>query len=235
MTPDEQTFTHPQTKHYVVEHLDNELEAWSKLEYLTIARECAPSRDTPHSQMPHSPSFHLTSLPEELYNKLPKELKWHGNLHATMDEVIQLPGLKSEEVCLLDPRADKDMAPEDGDVFRWFVFGGILEVKRGQNVGDDPPRDRTAELRKYGFTGRRLGPVQMTTDTAVRVTRLVVEQKIPLNEIPFVDFPELKISKNETTEMPFRYVKNEDGTPVMPEGMVDLIKEDSNKGFTDMM
>jgi len=37
--------------------------------------------------------------------------------------------------------------------------------------------DRTAELRKYGYTGRRLGPVQMTTDTAVRVTRIVVEDK----------------------------------------------------------
>jgi ribosome biogenesis SPOUT family RNA methylase Rps3 len=34
--------------------------------------------------------------------------------------------------------------------------------------------DRTSELRKKGFTGRRLGPVQMTTDTAVRVTRKVV-------------------------------------------------------------
>ncbi|KAK6354812.1 hypothetical protein TWF696_003944 [Orbilia brochopaga] len=227
MTPSEQTFTHPPTKHYVVEHLDKELEAWSKLEYLSIAHECIPPRDTPHEQMPQSPNFHITSLPEELFHKLPKELKWHGNLHATMDEVVQLPGIDSAEVCLLDPKADRDMAPEDGEAFRWFVFGGIL--------GDDPPRDRTAELRKYGFTGRRLGPVQMTTDTAVRVTRLVVEQKIPLDEIPFVDFPELKISKNETTEMPFRYVKNEDGTPVMPEGMIDLIKEDSNKGFTDMM
>lgn len=45
------------------------------------------------------------------------------------------------------------------------------------DVGDDPPRDRTSELRKKGFEGRRLGPVQMTTDTAVRVTRLVVEGK----------------------------------------------------------
>ncbi len=37
--------------------------------------------------------------------------------------------------------------------------------------------DRTSELRKKGFEGRRLGPVQMTTDTAVRVTRLVVQGK----------------------------------------------------------
>jgi carboxypeptidase D len=37
--------------------------------------------------------------------------------------------------------------------------------------------DRTSELRKKGFEGRRLGPVQMTTDTAVRVTRMVVQEK----------------------------------------------------------
>ncbi|KAF3917818.1 hypothetical protein ABW20_dc0104842 [Dactylellina cionopaga] len=212
-------------KQYVVEHLDTELENWSKLEYLSIADECSPKPDS--TTTASTPSFHLTSLPEELYNNLPDELKKHENLNATMDEVIALAGLKAEDVCLLDPRAEKDMAPEDGDRFGWFVFGGIL--------GDDPPRDRTAELRKYGFTGRRLGPIQMTTDTAVRVTRLVVEDKIALDKIPFVDFPELKISKNETTEMPFRYVKKEDGMPIMPKGMIDLIKEDSNKGFGDMM
>ena len=37
--------------------------------------------------------------------------------------------------------------------------------------------DRTSELRKKGFEGRRLGPKQMTTDTAVRVTRMVVKDK----------------------------------------------------------
>ena len=37
--------------------------------------------------------------------------------------------------------------------------------------------DRTSELRKKGYTGRRLGPKQMTTDTAVRVTRIVSQGK----------------------------------------------------------
>lgn len=42
--------------------------------------------------------------------------------------------------------------------------------------------DRTSELRNKGFEGRRLGPVQMTTDTAVRVTRTVIQDKgDPLN------------------------------------------------------
>ena len=35
--------------------------------------------------------------------------------------------------------------------------------------------DRTGELRKLGFAGRRLGTEQMTTDTAARVTRMVVQ------------------------------------------------------------
>ena len=41
-------------------------------------------------------------------------------------------------------------------------------------IGDDPPRDRTAELRALGFPTRHLGPVQMTTDTAVGVTKRVI-------------------------------------------------------------
>ena len=44
-------------------------------------------------------------------------------------------------------------------------------------AGDDPPRDRTSELRVLGFPGRHLGPVQMTTDTALGVTKIVVQDK----------------------------------------------------------
>ena len=42
---------------------------------------------------------------------------------------------------------------------------------------DWPDTDRTSELRKKGFEGRRLGPKQMTTDTAVRVTRIIVQEQ----------------------------------------------------------
>jgi ribosome biogenesis SPOUT family RNA methylase Rps3 len=77
--------------------------------------------------------------------------------------------------------------------------------------------DRTSELRKKGFEGRRLGPVQMTTDTAVRVTRMVVQGNLPLDKIPYVDHPKIEINRNESTQMPFRYVKGNDGKPVMPE------------------
>ena len=40
---------------------------------------------------------------------------------------------------------------------------------------------------------------------------------VPLEAIPYIDHPELKINKHESTEMPFRYVKGKDGQPIMPE------------------
>merc|ERR1712129_250292 len=52
--------------------------------------------------------------------------------------------------------------------------------------------DRTSEIRKLGFAHRRhLGPMQMTTDTAVLVSSLVLEDARPLAEIPFLDSPEI--------------------------------------------
>lgn len=143
--------------------------------------------------------------------------------------------------------------------------------------------DRTSELRKKGFPGRRLGPVQMTTDTAVRVTRIVIQQQskspllydksspqkswltnvlletVPLNEIAYLDHPDLKINEHESTQMPFRYVKGEDGAPIMPkvsfvkhglilrfcsgnskltplpiQGMRELIAKDADKAIDDL-
>lgn len=58
----------------------------------------------------------------------------------------------------------------------------------------------------------------MTTDTAVRVTRIVILDLVPLQSINYVDFPVIKVSKHESVEMPFRYVSDRDsGEPVMPE------------------
>lgn len=39
----------------------------------------------------------------------------------------------------------------------------------------------------------------------------------PLNDIPYVDYPDIRIDEHESTEMPFRYVTDAHGKPVMPE------------------
>jgi ribosome biogenesis SPOUT family RNA methylase Rps3 len=145
------------TKTYIVEHLDEELGPWSELEYLAIAEESRKS----------SASFCLSSLPPTF--SVPEKLNRNPCFTAERRSVEEIYAADKSRVCLLDPHATKDLSPEDGRIFDVFLFGGIL--------GDDPPRDRTSELRKKGFEGRRLGPKQMTTDTAVRVTRMVVEDK----------------------------------------------------------
>ncbi|KAK5938341.1 hypothetical protein PMZ80_009311 [Knufia obscura] len=195
---------------FVVEHLDPELGPWSALEYKTIAQE---SRDA-------GCDFILSSVPTSLLQS--NELRDVG-ANARNDAVEVYFADKKDKICLLDPSAKQELEPTDGQRFEVFLFGGIL--------GDDPPRDRTSELRKKGFTGRRLGPIQMTTDTAVRVTRKVVLEGKKLEELSYIDHPELKLDEHESTEMPFRYVADSDGKPIMPVGMVDLIKADADKGF----
>lgn len=77
---------------------------------------------------------------------------------------------------------------------------------------------------------------------------------VQLDKIPSIDFPELKLNEHETTEMPFRYVTDATGKPIMPEvsdipyfensfrgsirksltpvqGMIDLINADADKAF----
>ncbi|KAI1105113.1 DUF431-domain-containing protein [Jackrogersella minutella] len=205
----------PQRQTYIVEHLDPELGQWSELEYIAIAQE---------TQQRPGNTFMLSSLPDGF--QVPEKLAQIPAFRAEKRGVEDVYADAKDRVCLLDPQAEKDLNPEDKREFDVFLFGGIL--------GDDPPRDRTSELRKKGFKGRRLGPVQMTTDTAVRVTRMVIEEQFTLNKIPFVDFPELKFNDHESTEMPFRYVTDENGKPIMPEGMVDLIKKDADKSIDDL-
>jgi len=139
-------------------------------------------------------------------------------------ELLKNQDVPLSKVCLLDPKAKRKLEPEDGLEFEWFLFGGIL--------GDDPPRDRTSQLRQLGFPTRHLGPVQMTTDTALGVTKRVVDDKIPLDDIPYVEFPTIKFNAKESVEMPFKYIADRPGgEPLLPPGMKELLYEDLNKGF----
>jgi ribosome biogenesis SPOUT family RNA methylase Rps3 len=218
---------------FIVEHMDPELEKWQHLEYRTIASECASA----------SSQFILSGLPKPV-----SELAEVEQSPSSVDDLVSNAGIPKERVCLLDPRGESDLAPEDGDKFDVFVFGGIL--------GDDPPRDRTAELRVKGFGGRRLGKEQLTTDTAARVTRIVVQdkselscffplflglekdlltsvkqKKVPLAQVPYVDRPTIQVSASESVEMPFKYVKGKDGKAIMPEVRVQqfLVSRDPNE------
>ncbi|SCU94225.1 LADA_0G07316g1_1 [Lachancea dasiensis] len=210
---------------YIIEHMEQGFSEWVTLEYAQIIRDLGPS------------NLILSSLPEGTQESdIPSKLREMGLQWTTrpLTEINvafpELPSLKEKRVCLLDPRAKEDLQPRDANDFDYFVFGGIL--------GDHPPRDRTTELLKAYpdlLVGKRLGDKQMTTDTAIRTTQLIIERQKEFQQIEFIDYPEFRFNKNEATEMPFRYILNADNKPILPEGMLELIKKDSEQSLDDLL
>lgn len=188
---------------------------WVVLEYSQIIRDIGKE------------NLILTSLPAGTSEAdIPKELIELGIQWTTKEVNEILPAeVTNSQLCLLDPRATVELQPSDAEQFEYFIFGGIL--------GDHPPRDRTTELKvKIGCDTRRLGALQMTTDTAIRTTKLILEGT-PFEQIKFIDYPEIRYSKHEATEMPFRYVLDAQNKPILPLGMVDLIRKDNEKSLDD--
>ena len=72
-----------------------------------------------------------------------------------------------------------------------------------------------------------------------------------LDNIPRVDHPEIRFNEHESTQMPFRYVTDQSGNPIMPEvnqpenwldyvnkfaqGMRELIEKDADKALDDLI
>ncbi|KAF7302102.1 hypothetical protein MIND_00777000 [Mycena indigotica] len=213
------------TLSYVIEHMEDDddspkaIPPWVELEYAHMRSLAGPAAQIHFTSLSSASRSSLSTV------SIPAEGLADASCHqAGIMQLMEERGVELSKVCLLDPKAEKALAPEDGDgEFEWFLFGGIL--------GDDPPRDRTSELRVRGFPTRHLGPVQMTTDTALGVTKKVVHDKVPLDKIPYVDFPTIRFNAKESVEMPFRYIANEKSEPILPVGMRDLLHEDLNKSF----
>ncbi|RDB17200.1 Protein arginine N-methyltransferase SFM1 [Hypsizygus marmoreus] len=210
---------------YVIEHMEDDedtarsIPPWVELEYAHMRALAGRDAHIHFTHLSKSSRDALSGAFQSASGDLAESSCYEFGVLPLMRE----KGIDLDKVCLLDPKAETALAPADGDGrFEMFLFGGIL--------GDDPPRDRTAELRVLGFPTRHLGPVQMTTDTALGVTKLVVDDKIPLDKIPYVEFPTIRFNAKESVEMPFRYIGN-GKEPRLPPGMKELLHEDLNKTF----
>lgn len=133
---------------FVVEHLDPELGPWSSLEYGCIARESHAT----------GARFLLSSVSPLL--QLPRELATTQGLEISQRSVEEIFADRKDKVCLLDPAAQVELSPADGDQFEVFLFGGILgkfllffqpyillllfffwwKEANSMKPGDDPPR-----------------------------------------------------------------------------------------------
>lgn len=154
---------------YVIEHMEDDddttkiVPPWVRLEYAQMLKNAGPQSKVLFTSL-STPS--AASLPAQLASAIedPTSVAACEATTTPILDLLRTAGLNGtpipiSKVCLLDPRAPRVLSPADGapGVFEYFLFGGIL--------GDDPPRDRTGELRKLGFETRHLGSVQMTTDT----------------------------------------------------------------------
>lgn len=117
-------FPESKRKVYVVEHLDPELGPWSALEYAAIAKETTNS----------GASFFLSSVPKDL--ELPQELHHVNSSLIEHRNVEELFWQCRERVCLLDPKAQHELAPADAAKFDVFVFGGILGMSAPRLLQD---------------------------------------------------------------------------------------------------
>merc|ERR1712137_1178084 len=158
-----------QPRLYIVEHMEEFVYDWVKCEYNQMQKYLA---NTPTAlKISNADSFNNYADPEfteknkqniEFLAQENEKYKNREDLPNPIKDYIsdghlEVPGAGKKvpfaRICLLDMRAEKELAPEDKDEFDAFIFGGIL--------GDHPPRDRTFGLRKEGYTLRHLGDKQM--------------------------------------------------------------------------
>jgi ribosome biogenesis SPOUT family RNA methylase Rps3 len=214
------------------------LPPWVELEYAHMIMLAGINGRVEFTHLSHNSSSSLNAQ-LALINEPAASYRVHTQ---SVMELLEQNNVPITRVCLLDPKAQIALSPEDGKIFDHFLFGvrsvsvgisGLLiNLPSGRKgiLGDDPPRDRTSELRQLGFPSRHLGPMQMTTDTALGVTKQVVDDKVQLIAIPYVDSPTITFNAKESVEMPFRYIVN-GKEPILPPGMRELLHEDLNKSF----
>lgn len=184
---------------YVIEHLDPQVWQWSVLEYKHISRIVGRK------------NLWFTN-----FKIGGDKLKKYGKVFTKRVNKLNL-----KRVCILDSTGKKTLQPEDAKKFDYFVFGGVL--------GDFPEAGISLKMikRMPNATVKNLGMMQMTTDTAVMVTKLILKGK-KLEELKFMDSVELPIRPGEVIEFPYRYLA-ENGKPIVTPGLVSMLKK--QEGF----
>jgi ribosome biogenesis SPOUT family RNA methylase Rps3 len=223
--------TTPSRPSYIIEHMED-LDAdptspttfpqWALLEYRQMLKDVGPGS-----------TVHFTGLISESSKEALRQAlsTSSSSTSANADFKVHSEGIldmakKSDiditSICLLDPKSPFPLSIQDaalhpstemtssdaGGPFSHFLFGGIL--------GDDPPRDRTGHLRSMRFPSRHLGGLQMTTDSALNVVKLVVEDGIamglpgtenegPGGTIDWIDNPELHLGQGESVSATSMY------------------------------
>ncbi|CDU20140.1 hypothetical protein YYC_00461 [Plasmodium yoelii 17X] len=204
---------------FIVEHMDD-LEEWCILEYMHI---CEIVKDE-----------------NIIFTKFKGNFKDISKSHEPKCYEKSIGDLKDEfgwnKICLLDMKAKDVLTCKDKNEIDFLLFGGIL--------GNVPSNDRTSELRKFEFPiSRNLGSVQMTTNTAVLVCHIILNDQVELENIPFVDNPDIVLKNNkESMMLPFRFVskyyytkcESDKNVPILPKNFKDYLIKLGDQQYNDL-
>ncbi|SCM05768.1 SAM-dependent RNA methyltransferase, putative [Plasmodium chabaudi chabaudi] len=204
---------------FIVEHMDD-LEEWCILEYMHI---CEIVKDE-----------------NIIFTKFKDNFKDISKVYEPKCYEKSIGDLKNEfewnKICLLDMKAKDVLTCKDKNEIGFLLFGGIL--------GNVPSNDRTSELRKFEFPiSRNLGSVQMTTNTAVLVCHIILNDQVELENIPFVDNPDITLKNDkESMMLPFRFVskyyytkcENDKNIPILPNNFRDYLIKLGDQQYNDL-
>lgn len=185
---------------FIIVHMEKRLYKWAFLEYEHLAKVVGKE------------NLLFTNITDAMAKKL-------APVGRTTTQLIEKIFLTKP--CLLDPHAEQTLTPHDAKQFSDFIFGGIL--------GDFPPQKRTQELVKIlpHIPRRNLGKQQMSTDTAVFVTKKIWNG-VSLEKLFFQDGYTIQTGRTMEVSLPYRYVM-EKGKAVFSEKLINYLKK--RKGF----
>ena len=168
---------------FIIEHLEPELYEWCLIEYEHI------------SKIVGKEYLIFTNIKDK--NDISKLKKLGKVFEKNISE------LNFKNVCVMSQYSKNELVTNDKNKFKYFLFGGIL----GDNPAKKRTKDITNELKKSNikFEERNLGNIQMPTDNAVFAAKKILEGK-KLSDFKFIDEVEIEINQNESVNLPFRYV-----------------------------
>ncbi|KAL5639707.1 hypothetical protein ACGC1H_006334 [Rhizoctonia solani] len=112
---------------FVIEHMEEDDEEsksvppWVYLEYKQMIAIAGPTSSVLFTHLSSSSRAALNSALASVQASSKFEVHSLGIL-----DVMKQHGVDLNQICLLDPKAEKELSPSDGESFSWFLFGGIL-------------------------------------------------------------------------------------------------------------
>ncbi|MEM2900273.1 MAG: hypothetical protein QXT63_05730 [Thermoplasmata archaeon] len=165
----------------------------------------------------------LDELGVNVFNESVSELAESNRLG---DYTIHKQKSKRPTVCVLDPRAEKELTEEDYEGLDFIVIGGILgyaEMKGRTESLITKLLEGCSSEKKIILKKRNLGKKQLSIDIATFISKAIY-LGAKLNEIELTTEIEIEHPEGSATVLPYGYPII-DGKVIITPGLVDYLRK----------